>query len=356
MWILPKKLIQSNGSLDMVETISDLNDASKICASELFVRSKNSQSRTFLQKWKTDSWRLLPYGRIAKPFQQNHSLIESIFLSLPIHANHSQAQESDKEKMTKDTSGRVFICGYEQLDLFAYSSKTSKVTSRWDSPQSSAIWKKEVIRLRGEYSLRVNASMETMKQQHIRGSEFSSWPTSRATDWKSTIGAKSNAKRVENGLCNLGEYVHVMYENWPTPIQGDSHLASTPEAAQRRIAEGKVTLSRLVESGLPAPAKPSTDGNRPESWPTPTAVNRVRNEETMEKCLKFRQGNGQTSVPLYLEETVMQTMQGQSMKLNQRWVETLMGLPLGWTCPVCPASVIQNWQKFLTGWLKVNHE
>ena len=179
MWILPKKLIQSNGSLDMVETISDLNDASQICASNLFVRSKSSQSRTFLQKWKTDSWRLLPYGRIAKPSQQNHSLIESIFLSLPIRANHSQAQEIDKEKMTKDTSGRVFICGYEQLDLFAYSSKTSKVTSRWDSPQSSAIWKKEVIRLRGEYSLRVNASMETMKQQHIRGSEFSLWPTSR---------------------------------------------------------------------------------------------------------------------------------------------------------------------------------
>ena len=40
-------------------------------------------------------------------------------------------------------------------------------------------------------------------------------------------------------------------------------------------------------------------------WPTPTAVNRVRNEETMEKCLKFRQSNGQTSVPLYLEETVL---------------------------------------------------
>jgi hypothetical protein len=30
----------------------------------------------------------------------------------------------------------------------------------------------------------------------------------------------------------------------------------------------------------------------------------VRDEETMEKCLKFRQGNGQTSVPLYLEERV----------------------------------------------------
>jgi hypothetical protein len=60
--------------------------------------------------------------------------------------------------------------------------------------------------------------------------------------------------------------------------------------------------------GLPAPVNPSTNGSRPEllsdAWPTPTALNRVRDEETMQKCLKFRQGNGQTTVPLYLEERV----------------------------------------------------
>jgi hypothetical protein len=46
------------------------------------------------------------------------------------------------------------------------------------------------------------------------------------------------------------------------------------------------------------------DAQAEANWPTPTALNRVRDEETMEKCLKFRQGNGQTSVPLYLEEKV----------------------------------------------------
>jgi hypothetical protein len=57
---------------------------------------------------------------------------------------------------------------------------------------------------------------------------------------------------------------------WATPIMGDSHLASTPEVAQKRIEEGKVTLSR--------------------------------------------QNPG---------------------KLNPRWVETLMGLPVGWVMPSC---------------------
>ena len=37
-------------------------------------------------------------------------------------------------------------------------------------------------------------------------------------------------------------------------------------------------------------------------------------------------------------------------KLNPRWVEILMGLPMGWTCPDTPASVIRNWPKFVSGW------
>jgi hypothetical protein len=38
-------------------------------------------------------------------------------------------------------------------------------------------------------------------------------------------------------------------------------------------------------------------------------MSRPRSEETMEKCLKFRQSNGQTSVPLYLEEKVIREPQ-----------------------------------------------
>lgn len=42
-------------------------------------------------------------------------------------------------------------------------------------------------------------------------------------------------------------------------------------------------------------------------WPTPTAQNRVRDEETLQKCLAFRKANAnQNTVPLYLQETVNQ--------------------------------------------------
>lgn len=41
-------------------------------------------------------------------------------------------------------------------------------------------------------------------------------------------------------------------------------------------------------------------------WPTPTAMNRVRDEDTLQKCLEFRKRNAnQNTVPLYLAETVL---------------------------------------------------
>lgn len=45
-----------------------------------------------------------------------------------------------------------------------------------------------------------------------------------------------------------------------------------------------------------------TSGSDCGLWPTPTSTDRPRSPETMEKCLTFRKGNGQTNVPLYLGE------------------------------------------------------
>jgi len=95
---------------------------------------------------------------------------------------------------------------------------------------------------------------------------------------------------------------------WATPIMGDSHLASTPEVAQKRIEEGKVTLSRQIAA----------------QWGTPTARDH-----------KSGRGNEERE---YKELTPM-VERTQSGKLNPRWVETLMGLPIGWTMPSCKSPV-----------------
>jgi len=171
-------------------------------------------------------------------------------------------------------------------------------------------------------------------------------------------------------------------ESWATPNTMDCLPSRSYEAMKQQATNGgrknRSKPGNLREQIDPLMCQAYKDAQAEANWPTPTALNRVRDEETMEKCLKFRQGNGQTSVPLYLEEKVnleeksWATPQsrdakgaegrmirvGQSTdlpsqtevaptgqwnrangKLNPRWVETLMGLPVGWTMPSCASPV-----------------
>jgi len=97
--------------------------------------------------------------------------------------------------------------------------------------------------------------------------QVKNWATPQSRDFRS-----GDAERFTNP--DRSKNLNDQIKSWATPIVGDSHLASTPEVAAKRLAEGKVTLSR--------------------------------------------QNAG---------------------KLNPRWVETLMGLPVGWTMPSCASPV-----------------
>ena len=428
MWILPMQLTQLNGSLDMVETISDLNDASQICASSLLVRSKSSQSKTFLRKWKADGWRRLPFGRIAAPSHGNHSLIESTFLSLPTHANHFQQQGNVEEQKTQDISGPLSSTGYYESDLFASLQKTLKVTFRWDSPQSSAIWKKRVTGWRQAYLARLKSALR------IRESGSSSWPTARAA----CPGSRPNGKGgkvleeevrkeakwptpeafvqrgpirtelTENGFVSyhgeqrygakLSDAVAAL-PNWPTMTAneatnsaGKSQLNRIPPPLELRYylptiqateaRQGFQDRSRgmkgqqeslttvVVKSGLADPDNINTSGSRPGSWATPRCMtggisqNGIEhsdlnaqaaawstpnafcfqppeNTESWQKRATMQSEKGVNlhkpvqSQVLHENEKVAGPMPPSAMKLNPRWVETLMGLPVGWVMPSC---------------------
>ena len=103
--------------------------------------------------------------------------------------------------------------------------------------------------------------------------EEASWPTPCAMEAeKAGLFNKGQMGQSLSAMANRGElHGQAAPASWPTPIQGDSHLASTPEAAARRLAEGKSTLSRLVESGQAAPASSNTLGSRQGLRPTITA-------------------------------------------------------------------------------------
>jgi hypothetical protein len=135
---------------------------------------------------------------------------------------------------------------------------------------------------------------------------------------------------------------------WRTPNTLDAKGGS-------RNGEGQVQLCHQVRQVWPTPTSlaPAKDGNNEagnsaglvairkhaiaaETWPTPTAVHRVRDLETLEKCAAFRKRNAnQNTVPLYLAEVVTNTVGSSEQTekrgaLNPEFVCWLMGIPAEW--------------------------
>lgn len=100
------------------------------------------------------------------------------------------------------------------------------------------------------------------------------------------------------------------------------------------------------------------------TWPTPTAMNRPRSDETLEKCRAHRKEKaGQNTVPLYLEDLASRiSLQGQETQtdgekssperrsLNPLFVEWLMGWPPNWTLVAwtdfgCSAMELSHWKQ-----------
>jgi hypothetical protein len=273
MWIIPRNLQLSSGAPDTAGFISDLNEQSQICASSLMVRSKASPARTWLQKWKRDSWTQHLSGRILRPSHARTFVTEWTSLWPVTPASHFQQPGSDLEQKTLATYGHTSPDQYELFDLDYASLRMSKDTSASDSEKSLESWNQSVIKVRLEYSARLKSAHRTS------GSASSSWPTIRASEYKDTgpIGSKSHDHMLGKGyLCAV---VTQDAANWPTPncmdvitptrdltnMESKGHWGKQPRNRPDGvgfIAPNTGKLSEMVKYGQAAPASPSTDGSR----------------------------------------------------------------------------------------------
>ena len=93
-------------------------------------------------------------------------------------------------------------------------------------------------------------------------------------------------------------------------------------------SQESLTTIVVKTSGLRAPDNRSSVGNRLESWATPQARDhKGSHAESFNNPNKSKNLNDQ-----------MEKVQTNG-KLNPRWVETLMGLPVGWVMPSCTSPV-----------------
>jgi hypothetical protein len=135
-----------------------------------------------------------------------------------------------------------------------------------------------------------------------------------------------------------------------------------------QMGQSLSAMANRGELGHPAPDNHSTHGSRPESWSTPTVTDasamspemrpsRIATGRTTEYLARqiqwatpqsrdakgaqgrmIRDGKS-TDLPSQLEVEETGKWNRNNGKLNPRWVETLMGLPIGWTMPSCTSPV-----------------
>jgi hypothetical protein len=160
---------------------------------------------------------------------------------------------------------------------------------------------------------------------------------------------------------------HQVTKQWATPRSGKT-TDENPETWALRQAKGDVATMPLGAQvkcwGTPA----ANDANKqnvmcevnskqaglPKSvglelqrqWSTPNARDPKGAQGRMAKL-------GQMSdLPSQTEVAPTGQWNRANGKLNPAWVTCLMGLDLGWVDPLCPASVIKNWPRFVSGWLR----
>lgn len=192
MWILPKSIILAFAPGTEALT-SDSGAASQICAQSLMRRSKPSQSRIFLREWKAGNLMRLRFGAISSRSLGN-SFLDWWTSSLEVTpASRSAQPENGLDPTIHDIFGPTSQAAFDFSDPTPASLRTLKGIFRWDSPQSSAIWKSWVTACRGAYSARLNAARLTSEN----GFSFS-LPTPTAHEYKD-VGSADLLKSLDRG-------------------------------------------------------------------------------------------------------------------------------------------------------------
>jgi hypothetical protein len=192
------------------------------------------------------------------------------------------------------------------------------------------------------------------------GKGSSSWPTISVNESKNSVG-KSQEHRNSIPLGTMAAM-----QSWPTPNAQVSQDGESPETWLKRKEAMKakgyngngcgtpLTIALQLHGPL-ALASSSLHGSRQGlSWATPAARD---TQGQRGAAANARKGNPLDTLPnqmaqwgtptardhksgrgnedrQYKELTPMVERQ-QSGKLNPRWVEALMGLPIGWVMPSC---------------------
>lgn len=305
MWIIPKQLHILVCAQDTPGLISDYQEQLKILEQLHIQISKATQSRILSQKLSPDFWMLRLFGRILKPSHIPNFTRKLISYQPDSLVNHFRTQAKEKEQMTKDIFFPIFEKVSNYVDLPLYSSKTLSELSVQSSQMtiqqlikirpfcymSVEKWKESIMNVRSEYLARENAARRIFEKEfsyYVEIKEFQ-------------IITSKNIKNISMNQLNQKQSIRVLktknknFSNrraWCTPTKSTYKMMYlSPTATKKRIKD-----KRQMCIGL-------------------------ENAEFLIDCLK-------------------------KWHLNPRWLEMIMGVPIGWT-QVTSTKIIQIEKKKL---------
>jgi hypothetical protein len=306
------------------------DERSKLCEQSLLVRSKVLPARTWSRRWKRAGSMPHLFGRILKPshgssFAEKWTYCQAAFL-----VSHSQPQGEEPQMMTPATFGPTSSEDSESWDglplfssrmLKASSPQSSRVT---DGPtlsgrpfcfMCSASWKGWATKQRRAYSQRVKSARPTSASECLLWGCAPISATQGALLFQRCLGTQSKAdapptQRQEAQSSMLGSPPE---SQWATPTTRDHKGVQSYDRSH---------LARGYGDQLP-----DQTAQYPQ-WATPTT-----------RDYKGYYPRHSQESPLYRTRNLLPDQAHSNTytgKLNPRWVETLMGLPVGWTMPSWP--------------------
>lgn len=153
-------------------------------------------------------------------------------------------------------------------------------------------------------------SPSSSKELELQGLPLFSWKTSRGS-------CQLNSRGQDGGIEREPQFLSMSFESW-----NDWAIKQRRECSRRERSAAPII------------------GGECSSWRSPTASNSGAESELTDKSLTLDPqvyvtpwGEGETNI------TGSRREPHSGILINPRWVETLMGLPVGWTMPSCAGPV-----------------
>jgi hypothetical protein len=332
MWIIPRNLHTSHSVQATEELTSDSRERlAELFAQSLMWRSKPSPSRTWSRRLKTDTSTQRLSTRTLKPSHGEAFKDEWTSSLAGSLVSHLAAPDEEPETRTPDTSSPTSSTDLESWDgLPLFSWRTSMGSSHQSSRATDG---------------------QTPKERpfcYMSSESWSAWVTTRRREYSARV---KSARPINESACLLWRVAPISASQEGLLFrgclsEGEAQTWNTPQARDYKGAQGRAYKGEALD--LPAQVQP-TPPQEAQMWGTPrvgTAQASGGGGNPNAKEFNFRLENQARPTPpqevqssTHGNRPALLDAQGPTtpakLKLNPRWVETLMGLPVGWVMPSC---------------------